>query len=104
MRRPPAAPSRRRRDALDRRPARPADGEEADRSPTRSRSGHRLRQPRTILSIAIPLVLLVLGARLFLNIDVQLDRPGHRQREQVLLLAAFGVFYLGFPLRGLRWG
>ena len=65
--------------------------------------GRRLRQPRTILSIAIPLALLLLAARLFLNIDVQAVVTGIAEANKWLLLAAFAVFYLGFPLRGLRW-
>ena len=65
--------------------------------------GQRLRQPRTILSIAIPLLLLVLAARLFLNIDVQAVVTGIAEANKWLLLAAFAVFYLGFPLRGKRW-
>jgi len=65
--------------------------------------GRRLRQPRTILSIAIPLLLLVLAARLFLNIDVQQVVTAVTEANKWLLLAAFAVFYLGFPLRGLRW-
>jgi uncharacterized protein (TIRG00374 family) len=65
--------------------------------------GRRLRQPRTILSIAIPLLLLLLAARLFLNIDVKAVVTGIAEANKWLLLAAFTVFYLGFPLRGLRW-
>ena len=65
--------------------------------------GRRLRQPRTILSIAIPLLLLLLAARLFLNIDVKAVVTGIAEANKWLLLAAFAVFYLGFPLRGLRW-
>lgn len=65
--------------------------------------GHRLRQPRTILSIVVPLLILVLAARLFLNIDVQAVVTGIAEANKWLLLAAFVVFYLGFPLRGLRW-
>jgi glycosyltransferase 2 family protein len=64
---------------------------------------HRLRQPRTIISLLLPIVLLAL----FVN-----NLPGFKLEELPakigaanpwLLLAAFGVFYLGFPLRGLRW-
>ena len=65
--------------------------------------GQRLRQPRTILSIAIPLLLLVLIARFALNIDVGEVVAGIAEANPWLLLAALGVFYLGFPLRGLRW-
>ncbi|MES2211179.1 MAG: lysylphosphatidylglycerol synthase transmembrane domain-containing protein [Chloroflexota bacterium] len=63
----------------------------------------RLRQPRTIISIVLPLVLLGLFVR---------SLPGFRLDELPdkilganfsILLLALGVFYLGFPLRGLRW-
>lgn len=63
----------------------------------------RLRQPRTIVSIVLPIALLVLFVR---------SLPGFRLEELPnkvlaadgwLLLAAFVVFYAGFPLRGLRW-
>lgn len=65
--------------------------------------GRRLRQPRTIISIALPVALLALFVR---------SLPGFRLDElpgtilaanPLLLLAAFLVFYLGFPLRGMRW-
>lgn len=65
--------------------------------------GRRLRQPRTILSIAIPLVILVLIFRVALNIDFGEVLDGVSRANPLLLLAAFLVFYLGFPLRGLRW-
>ena len=65
--------------------------------------GARLRQPRTILSIVVPLVLVVLVFRLALNIDVNELIDGVSRSNKLLLLAAFAVFYLGFPLRGLRW-
>jgi hypothetical protein len=64
--------------------------------------GRRLRQPRTILSIAIPIV--VISAFVGLN-------GGQLAKVPSLILAANGwlvlaavlVFYAGFPLRGLRW-
>jgi hypothetical protein len=62
--------------------------------------GRRLRQPRTILSLAIPLVLLVLIFRVFLNIDVNELLDGIGRSDKRLILAAFVIFYLGFPLRG----
>ncbi len=65
--------------------------------------GARLRQPRTILSIAIPLVMLVLLARFALNIKVEEVIDGISRANPLLLLAAFGIFYVGFPLRGFRW-
>jgi uncharacterized protein (TIRG00374 family) len=63
----------------------------------------RLRQPRTITSIVLPIVLLVLFVRSLPGFE--LDRlPGTILRANgLLLLAALAVFYLGFPLRGFRW-
>jgi uncharacterized protein (TIRG00374 family) len=63
----------------------------------------RLRKPRTIVSLVLPIVLLGLFVR---------SLPGFRLEElpgkvlganPALLAAAFVVFYLGFPLRGYRW-
>ncbi|HET7030691.1 MAG TPA: lysylphosphatidylglycerol synthase transmembrane domain-containing protein [Candidatus Limnocylindrales bacterium] len=65
--------------------------------------GRRLRQPRTILSLAIPLVLLYLIFRVFLNIDVNELIDGVGRSNKLVILAAFVIFYAGFPLRGLRW-
>ena len=84
-------------------PSQAATAEDTEGSTDQVSLGRRLRQPRTILSIAIPLLLLVLGARLFLNIDVQTVIQAVAEANKWLLLAAFAVFYLGFPLRGLRW-
>jgi len=66
--------------------------------------GRRLRQPRTILSIVVPLILLVLASQLVLKVKVGDIVSGVSGANKVLLLAAFVVFYLGFPLRGFRWG
>ncbi|MFN8629606.1 MAG: lysylphosphatidylglycerol synthase transmembrane domain-containing protein [Chloroflexota bacterium] len=66
--------------------------------------GKRLRQPTTILSIVVPLILVVLVFRLALKIDVQELINGVQQANKPLLLLAFIVFYIGFPLRGYRWG
>ena len=84
-------------------PTSPATAEDTEGSTDQVSLGRRLRQPRTILSIAIPLLLLVFGARLFLNIDIQQVAQGIAESNKWLLLAAFAVFYLGFPLRGFRW-
>jgi uncharacterized protein (TIRG00374 family) len=65
--------------------------------------GQRLRQPRTILSLVLPLVLLVLVFRVALNVDVDKLVAAVRAADPLLLLAAFLVFYAGFPLRGFRW-
>jgi hypothetical protein len=62
----------------------------------------RLRQPRTIISILIPLA--VIAAFVALN-GGQLGRvPGLIAKADLRLVAlAFLIFYAGFPLRGLRW-
>ncbi len=62
----------------------------------------RLRQPRTIISIVIPLA--VIAVFVALNGD-QLGRvPGLIARADLRLVAlAFVIFYAGFPLRGFRW-
>ena len=65
--------------------------------------GRRLRQPRTILSLAVPIVLLVLVFRVALNVDVNELVSGVRGANPLFLVAAFLVFYAGFPLRGFRW-
>ncbi len=64
--------------------------------------GKRLRQPRTILSIVVPLG--IIAFFLYLNRDRLAAVPELiLQANPALVLAAFGVFYLGFPLRGYRW-
>ncbi len=64
--------------------------------------GRRLRQPRTIVSIAVPLVVIVLFVALNWR---QLERVPAliAAANPVLVLAAFAIYYLGFPLRGYRW-
>jgi glycosyltransferase 2 family protein len=65
--------------------------------------GRRLRQPRTILSIVLPLFLLVLFARSLPGFNLS-ALPGEiLAANPWLLLVAFLVFYAGFPLRGYRW-
>ena len=65
--------------------------------------GRRLRQRRTILSLVLPLVLLVLFARALPGFKLE-ELPGLiLKANPLLLLVAFVVFYAGFPLRGLRW-
>jgi glycosyltransferase 2 family protein len=62
----------------------------------------RLRQPRTILSIVVPLAIIVIAAllnRSYLS-DVPKDIAG---ANPALVLLAFFIYYLGFPLRGWRW-
>jgi glycosyltransferase 2 family protein len=65
--------------------------------------GRRLRQPKTIISLVLPIVLLTLFVRSLPGFKLD-ELPGNILRaDPWLLLAAFVIFYLGFPLRGLRW-
>ena len=64
--------------------------------------GQRLRQPRTILSIVVPLG--IIAFFLYLNRERLSAVPELiLQANPALVLLAFIVFYLGFPLRGYRW-
>ena len=63
---------------------------------------HRLRQPRTILSIVVPLG--IIAFFLYLNRERLSQVPELiLQASPAIVLLAFIVFYLGFPLRGYRW-
>jgi len=62
----------------------------------------RLRQPRTIISIAIPLF--IIAAFVAINGEQLQKVPALiLAANPALVLAAFVIFYAGFPLRGLRW-
>jgi uncharacterized protein (TIRG00374 family) len=62
----------------------------------------RLRQTKTIVSILIPLA--IIGFFVAMNWKTLSTVPGLiAGANPLLVLVAFGVFYLGFPLRGLRW-
>ena len=90
------------RSGVDRRAS--EERRQADRVNADSLSlGRRLRQRRTILSLLLPIILLVLVFRVALNVDVGELAAGVGRANWLLLLAAFTVFYAGFPLRGLRW-
>ena len=65
--------------------------------------GQRLRDPRTIVSILVPLVLVVLIAASLRGIRWDQLWGSILNADKLLLLGAFGIYYLGFPLRGLRW-
>jgi len=65
--------------------------------------GRRLRQPRTIASLVVPLILLVLIVVNLPGFELQRLPSLVLAADPALLLAAFAIFYLGFPLRGLRW-
>jgi uncharacterized protein (TIRG00374 family) len=63
----------------------------------------RLRDPRTIISIVLPIVLIVLIAFNLRELDIQELINTILAANPVLLLAAFVIYYIGFPLRGFRW-
>ena len=64
--------------------------------------GARLRQTKTIVSILVPLA--IIAVFVGLNRESLSKVPGLiAGANPVLVLVAFGVFYLGFPLRGKRW-
>lgn len=84
-------------------PRDPPAAPDGEVTPDQVSLGRRLRQPRTILSIAIPVVLLALAFQLVLKVDPQEVLDGVAQANKLLLLGAFLVFYAGFPLRGFRW-
>jgi glycosyltransferase 2 family protein len=84
-------------------PADPTPTPDPGISPDQLSLTNRLRQPRTIISLVLPIVLLALFVRALPGF--QLDQlPGKiAGANPLLLLAAFVVFYAGFPLRGYRW-
>jgi uncharacterized protein (TIRG00374 family) len=98
--------------AIDSRPisGRPGPAPAIDRGSANEREpdaeqmslARRLRQPRTILSIAVPFAIIALFVGL--NGD-QLGKVPSLifAANPALVLVAFVVFYAGFPLRGLRW-
>lgn len=65
--------------------------------------GQRLRDPRTIVSIVVPIAVLFLLA--FALPGFKLDQLPNLilNANPWFLLAALGIYYLGFPLRGYRW-
>ncbi len=65
--------------------------------------GRRLRDRRTILSILVPVLLVVLIAVTLRGIEWSRLARSIAAASPALLLAAFAVYYVGFPLRGYRW-
>jgi len=62
----------------------------------------RLREPRTILSIVVPLAIIVIA--ILLNRQYLSDVPADIGRANPwYVVAAFVIYYAGFPLRGWRW-
>ena len=63
----------------------------------------RLRDPRTIISIVLPIVLVVLIAIAAGDIDFATLARSISNANPFLLVGALLIYYFGFPLRGLRW-
>ena len=63
----------------------------------------RLRDPRTIVSIVLPIALVLLIAVTAGNINFSALATSVANANLWLLVAALLVYYLGFPLRGYRW-
>lgn len=62
----------------------------------------RLRQPRTLLSILVPLAIIVIAV--WLNRDELADVPKDLSHaDPLFVLIGFCSYYIGFPLRGWRW-
>jgi uncharacterized protein (TIRG00374 family) len=91
------------RDTAQPDPGTPATRDDDSVSADQLSLGRRLRQPRTIASVIVPLVLLVLLAVNLPGFELERLPSLVLAANPLLLLAAFGIFYLGFPLRGLRW-
>ncbi len=62
----------------------------------------RLRQTKTIVSILVPLAIIAFFVALNRNSLARVPEL-IANANPALVLVAFLVFYLGFPLRGLRW-
>jgi uncharacterized protein (TIRG00374 family) len=61
-----------------------------------------MREPKTILSIVVPLAIIVIAA--VLNRQYLGELPTDiAHANPWLILAAFAIYYVGFPLRGWRW-
>jgi hypothetical protein len=92
-----------RRSGGDRRAA-AEDRRQGDRmDPNAMSLGRRLRQPRTIISLVVPIFLTVLFVGALPGFHLEELPALILGANPALLLAAFAVYYLGFPLRGLRW-
>jgi glycosyltransferase 2 family protein len=104
--RPMAAPPAKHVPSTDMELAPPVPGTgtpEADISADQMSLGRRLRQPRTILSLVLPIILLVLFARSLPGFNLSELPAKILAANPLLLLLAFVIFYAGFPIRGLRW-
>jgi glycosyltransferase 2 family protein len=63
----------------------------------------RLRDPRTIISLVLPLLVLLLFMVALPGFKVDQLPSIILSADPWWLLAAVGIYYVGFPLRGMRW-
>ncbi|CAN5582377.1 lysylphosphatidylglycerol synthase transmembrane domain-containing protein [soil metagenome] len=63
----------------------------------------RLRDRRTQASILVPVIVLLLFALALPGFQLDELVSSVLGADPVWLLVAFGIYYIGFPLRGLRW-
>jgi uncharacterized protein (TIRG00374 family) len=96
-------PDTERRTGLDRRVAHQERRQSDRMDPDAMSLGRRMRQPRTIISLVLPIFLIILFAGALPGFHLDQLPALILGANGWLLLAAFAVYYLGFPLRGLRW-
>src|SRR5215217_2203048 len=65
--------------------------------------GKRLRDPRTIISFVVPILILLLLAAALPGFKLEQLPDLILDANPWWLLAALGIYYVGFPLRGYRW-
>ena len=65
--------------------------------------GKRIRDPRTIISFVVPILVLLLLVVALPGFELNKLPEYISQANPWWLLAALGIYYLGFPLRGYRW-
>ena len=63
----------------------------------------RLRDRRTQLSIIVPIIVLILFAVALPGFELDTLADNVLSADPWWLLAAFAIYYIGFPLRGYRW-
>lgn len=63
----------------------------------------RLRSPRTIISIVLPIVVVVLVLAALPGFQLDQLAKYLSEANPWWLLAALAIYYVGFPLRGYRW-
>lgn len=63
----------------------------------------RLRSPRTIISIVVPIIILVLLVTALPGFQLDQLAKYLSEANPWWLLAAVAIYYAGFPLRGYRW-